>query len=181
MTLWSHHFTSHMTVRTCALQKSNLNLGVIMAPKKTDVGRRYDSKFRLTTLKSVLLMKARAKRFWVYRFWASGRPTMCVEILFYRSSDRLTNSLVFLEEETHSPAKSSLFICWVIWEAVPLFFVVDSLHYLKRGILFSAWQTLQNIKLFPSKHALKCPKMHLRRYRISKFTEGDMAPGLLEQ
>ena len=63
MTLWSHHFTSHMTVRTCALQKSNLNLGVIMAPKKTDVGRRYDSKFRLTTLKSVLLMKARAKRF----------------------------------------------------------------------------------------------------------------------
>ena len=63
MTLWRHHFTSHMTVRTCALQKSNLNLGAIMAPKKTDVGRRYDSKFRLTTLKSVLLMKARAKRF----------------------------------------------------------------------------------------------------------------------
>jgi len=23
MTLWSHHVTSHLTVRTCALQKSN--------------------------------------------------------------------------------------------------------------------------------------------------------------
>ena len=49
-------------------------------------------------------------------------------------------------------------------------FVVKSLHYFIEEYLF--WQTLQNIKLFPSKHALKCPKMQLRRYRISEFSEG---------
>ena len=35
----------------------------------------------------------------------------------------------------------------------------------KKGCIFSARQTLQNIKLFPSKYALKWPKMQLRRYR----------------
>ena len=45
----------------------------------------------------------------------------------------------------------------------------------KRNI-FSAWQTLQNMKLFPSKHALKCSKMQLRRYKISIFSEGTCPP-----
>ena len=68
MTLWSHHVASRVTVRTCALQKSNW----IRAP--------------LWLQKNTHSADARARRFCVYRFWASGRSTlyyMCVEIPFY--------------------------------------------------------------------------------------------------
>jgi len=47
---------------------------------------------------------------------------------------------------------------------------VESLHLKKK--IFSSWQTLQNIFKNPSKYALKCSKMQLRRYRISTFSEG---------
>ena len=53
-----------------------------------------------------------------------------------------------------------------------LYFVVESLHYFKKKCIFSPWQTQQNIKLLPSKYPLKCPKMQLRQYRMSKLSKG---------
>ena len=44
MTLWSIHVTSHLTVCTCALQKSNLILGAVMAPKRTDNAKKRTEK-----------------------------------------------------------------------------------------------------------------------------------------
>ena len=69
-------------------------------------------------------------------------------------------------------ALDTLFSFFLLW----LNFCVESLHYLKKNCIFSAWQALQNIKLFPSNYALKCPKMQLRGYRMSKMSEGH-APG----
>ena len=53
MTLWSHHVTSRVTVRTCT--KIELNLGALMAAKKTDNAKKR-------------IADAQVKRFWVYRF-----------------------------------------------------------------------------------------------------------------
>ena len=57
MTMWSHHVTSSVTVRTWALQKSISNQisGAAMAPKKTDNAKKRTA-------------DARAKHFLVYRF-----------------------------------------------------------------------------------------------------------------
>ena len=46
----------------------------------------------------------------------------------------------------------------------------------KRNI-FSAWQTLQNMKLFPSQHALKCSKMQLRDIGYQYFPRGHVCHG----
>ena len=55
MAFWNHHAISHVTVRTSALQKSNLIRAPLWLPKKTDNAKRRTA-------------DARAKRFWVYRF-----------------------------------------------------------------------------------------------------------------
>ena len=54
-------------VRTTEIE---LNSDAVMTPKKTDNAKKRTA-------------DVRAKRVWVYRFWASGRPIMCMEILLY--------------------------------------------------------------------------------------------------
>jgi len=78
-----------------------LNSGAVMAPNKTDNVKKRTA-------------DARARRFWVNRFWASG---MYVEILLYailftsKSIDHhckvpvWRNPQYFLNEETHSPER----------------------------------------------------------------------------
>ena len=52
----------HLHMRTTEI---DFNSAAVMAPKKTDNAKKRTA-------------DARAKRFWVYRFWASGRPTIFV-------------------------------------------------------------------------------------------------------
>ena len=63
MTLWSHHVTSRMTVRTTDI---DLNLGAVLWFQKG-----------LMTLNSVLLMLER-NTFGCILFWALGRPIIYV-------------------------------------------------------------------------------------------------------
>ena len=52
-----------------------------------------------------------------------------------------------------------------------LILCVQNLHTEKRNI-FQLGKRYKKLKQFPSKYAIKCPKMQLRRYRISIFSEG---------
>ena len=63
MTLWSHHITSRMTVRTTDI---DLNLGAVLWFQKG-----------LTTLNSLLLMLER-NTYGCILFWALGRPIIYV-------------------------------------------------------------------------------------------------------
>ena len=70
MTLWSQHVTSRLAVRTCMrTTELDLNLGAIMAPKKSDNAKKRTA-------------DAQEESFRVYLFLASDRY-MCVEILLY--------------------------------------------------------------------------------------------------
>ena len=52
-----------------------------------------------------------------------------------------------------------------------LILCVQNLHTEKRNV-FQLGKRYKKIKQFPSKYTIKCPKMQLRRYRISIFSEG---------
>ena len=62
--------------------------------------------------------------------------------------------------------------CQNVWRYTGLYNYIMKLKNGRVSTLFDiTWLTLQNIKLFPSKNALKCPKMQLRQYRISKWCQ----------